>query len=138
MLQVNTVFSLSGGQYRVLWSNSETTILIDLDGSGAFPEKRDTEELERLFAEGAATVVDDPFLAQTMAFADEDSKSISSSGTWLAIDPGYCRYTGNIRQSRTWCSGQEGARSAPNNQTNDLSSSKTLLAAWHDDQRVAS
>ncbi|WP_259781013.1 Mu transposase C-terminal domain-containing protein [Aestuariispira ectoiniformans] len=75
MLQVNTVFSLSGGQYRVLWSNSETTILIDLDGSGAFPEKRDTEELERLFAEGAATVVDDPFLAQTMAFADEDSKA---------------------------------------------------------------
>lgn len=75
MLQVNTVYSIAGARYRILWVTGEVCIVIDIDDKGALPEKRDSGELEALFADGGAVVVDDPFQAVTMAIAEEGTKA---------------------------------------------------------------
>ena len=76
MLQVNQIIAIDGTRQRVLWSSPQSLILIDIDDPKAFPfQREDPEGLLRLIASGDATVVDDPYLAQTMGVAESGSKA---------------------------------------------------------------
>jgi transposase InsO family protein len=76
MLQVNQIIAFDGIRQRVLWSSPQGLILIDIDDPKAFPfQQGDPEGLLRSIASGDVTVVDDPYLVQTMAVAETGSKA---------------------------------------------------------------
>lgn len=76
MLQVNQIIALDGTKQRVLWSSSESLILIDIDDPKAFPfQQNDPEGLLHLIASGGAAVVDDPYLARTLSVVESGSKA---------------------------------------------------------------
>lgn len=87
MFMPNDVFQLISKKIRVLWSNREAVIWIELESDKALPSVSSRLEFEHQMANGDLFLIDDPFIEIAMTFPVAGSKAEEvQNRAWEAIE----------------------------------------------------
>ena len=88
MFMPNDVYLIAQKRVRVLWSNRQGIVWIDIDDERALPEIAPRSEFEHLMAKGELQVIKDPYLNISMKPAEQGSRAEEvQQRAWKAIEP---------------------------------------------------